>query len=171
MTSTGGFSSLTRPAIRAGAFPQIWMVVAIVLLALVERAWMDTTPDVSWLLTLGEKLLAGERPYIDFIEVNPPASIYIYLPALFLARLTGISPEFAVGLLAFAAVAASFWISARILIEGGVLRSVNVWPLAAVFAAVLLVLPGATCAQREHIALISLLPMIAVSAARAKGNR
>lgn len=153
---------------RAISLPQILLLAAILAAALIERAWFDTAPDVSWLLTLGEKLLAGERPYIDFIEVNPPASIYIYLPALLLARLTGISPEFALGFLLFAGVAASLWICARMMIEAGVLRVEQAGWFAAIFSMVLLVLPAATFAQREHVALIAFLPMLAISTLRAE---
>jgi hypothetical protein len=149
---------------------QILLLTAILAAALLARAWFDTAPDVSWLLTLGEKLLAGERPYIDFIEINPPASIYIYLPAILLARLSGISPEFAVGFLVFAGVAVSLWICARMLIEAGILRADQAWWAGAVFTVVLLVLPARTFAQREHIALIAFLPMIAVSTLRAEGK-
>jgi hypothetical protein len=153
---------------RAVSVAHIWIFVAIVAAALIERALIDTAPDVSWLLTLGEKMLAGARPYVDFIEVNPPASIYVYLPAILLSRLTGVSPEFAVGLLVFAGVAASLWISARIVVEAGIVRAENAWPIAAVLAAMLLVLPAAAFGQREHIALITFLPMLAVATLRAQ---
>ncbi|HVT56362.1 MAG TPA: hypothetical protein VHD34_10010, partial [Xanthobacteraceae bacterium] len=154
---------------RAISLPQI-LLLAVLAAALFERAWIDTAPDVSWLLTLGEKMLAGERPYIDFIEVNPPASIYIYIPAILLARLTGVSPEFTVGLLIFAGVAASLWMSLRTMLEAGVLRAEQAGWIAAIFSAVLLVLPAATFAQREHVALISFLPMLATSTLRADGK-
>jgi hypothetical protein len=153
---------------RAVSVPQILIFVAILAAALIERALFDTAADVSWLLTLGEKMLAGARPYVDFIEVNPPASIYIYLPAILLGRLAGVSPEFAVGLLIFAGVAASLWISARIVIEAGIVGTAKAWPTAAVLAAMLLVLPAATFGQREHIAVIAFLPMLAVATLRAQ---
>lgn len=162
--SSAGVLRLTR----AIALPWPWLLVAIVAISLVERAWMETTPDVGWLLTLGERTLAGERPYVDFIEANPPASIYLYFPALFLARASGFSPEFMLGLVVFTLIATSLSISARILIRGGVLPSASAWPLAAVFAMVLLVLPATTFAQREHFALILFLPMLAVAALRAQ---
>jgi hypothetical protein len=157
---------VSRVIPRAGALVWPWIVAAVVAFALIERALIDTTPDVSWLLTLGEKMLAGERPYVDFIEVNPPVSFYLYLPAILLARISGLSPEFMVGLLVFAGVGAALWFTARVLIKGGILQSTNTWPVAAAFAFVLLVFPAATFAQREHVALIAFLPMLAVSLLR-----
>lgn len=50
-------------------------------------------PDVSWGLTLGERILGGEKLYVDVIETNPPMTIFLYLPASLLARLTGFAPE------------------------------------------------------------------------------
>lgn len=155
---------------RVIAFPERWIFVAVFVVALIERALVDTAPDVSWLLTLGERLLAGERPYVDFIEVNPPASIYLYLPALLLSRVSGLSPEFLVGLLVFAGSGASLLFSARLLIKNGLIDEKTAWGLASAFAVVLLVLPAATFAQREHIALISFLPFLAVALLRASNK-
>jgi hypothetical protein len=155
---------------RAIAYPERWALAAIVAFALIERAFIETAPDVSWLLTLGERMLAGERPYVDFIEVNPPASIYLYLPALLLSRVSGLTPEFLVGLLVFAGVGASLFFSARLLIRNGLIEEKTAWCLASAFAVVLLVLPAATFAQREHIALISFLLFLAVALLRADGK-
>lgn len=163
-------SSSARALPRVFAYPERWLFAAVVAVALIERAFVDTAPDVSWLFTLGERMLAGERPYVDFIEVNPPASIYLYLPALLLSRVSGLSPEFLAGLLIFAGVGASLLYSARLLIKGGVIGEKAAWGVAAAFAAVLLVLPAATFAQREHIALISYLPFLAVALLRASGK-
>jgi hypothetical protein len=161
---------LPRSALGASTLTWPWVVFAIVCIAVVERALIDTTPDVSWLITLGEKMLAGEKPYVDFIEVNPPASFYLYLLAILLARITGLSPEFTTGLLVFLGTGASLWYAARLLVRGGMLQSANAWPVAAAFAFVLLVFPAATFAQREHVALISFLPMLAVASLRATGK-
>jgi hypothetical protein len=161
---------LPRAALGASSLTLPLVVFVIVCAAIVERALIDTTPDVSWLITLGEKMLAGEKPYVDFIEVNPPASFYLYLPAILLARITGLSPEFVTGLLVFAGTGAALWFAARVLVQGGILQGANAWPVAAAFAFVLLVFPAATFAQREHVALISFVPMLAVASLRAMGK-
>jgi hypothetical protein len=53
--------------------------VAIVSLAVAVQMYLGLNTDTSWNITLVEKLLAGERPYIDFIEINPPASFLLCL--------------------------------------------------------------------------------------------
>ena len=147
-----------------------WMILAVVAVALLERALVDLVGDVSWLLTLCEKILAGQKPYIDFIETNPPVAIYMYLAPVAFAKLIGVSPELAVGSFVFVGVGASIWISAHILREALIPQLGNLWHLAAFFAALLLVLPGAVFAQREHVALIAFLPFLAVALARAHGR-
>ena len=55
-----------------------------------------TVSDVSWLITVDEKWLSGATPYRDVIEVNPPASLLLYWPAVALAQLTNLTPELCV---------------------------------------------------------------------------
>lgn len=157
-----------RPALRAGSLPQIWIVVAVLAAALVERAWIGTASDVSWLITIGEKMLDGQRLYADIVEVNPPASAYLYLPAVAIAHALGLAPEFVVNVLVFLAAGVSLWLAGRILLQAGLLKNVDRWALAALAAAILTILPAHTFGQREHVAVITLLPLLAVAAARAR---
>ncbi|MDQ0471181.1 hypothetical protein [Labrys wisconsinensis] len=125
--------------------------------------------DVSWLLTLGEKMLGGATPYVDFVEVNPPASILLYLPAILLARIVDVRPETMVVWLVFVGAGASLALTGRILARAGLRRPGDPWlPAVAVF--LLLVLPDYAFAQREHVALIAVLPLLAVYAVRAAGR-
>ncbi len=52
--------------------------------------WLQThiiiSGDITWLLHVGEKLLAGGHYYRNFFEVNPPMCIYIYLIPLLLSQ-------------------------------------------------------------------------------------
>jgi len=107
---------------------------------------------------------------IDFSEPNPPASILIYLPAILIGRLFGFAPELAVTLLIFAGVFLCLWLSSRIL-SGSELFRPQDWPnLAALCCVLLLILPGDAFAQREHIALLALMPMLCVYVLRARGS-
>ena len=65
-------------------------VLAVVAVALALRATLRTNVDVAWLLTVGEKVLDGQRLYADILEVNPPASMIIYWPAILIARTLGL---------------------------------------------------------------------------------
>ncbi len=45
--------------------------------------------DISWLLVVAKKWLAGGQYFKDFYETNPPASFLIYLPAYWLSGIIG----------------------------------------------------------------------------------
>jgi len=144
-------------------------LIAVTIAAIVLRLLMVTATDVSWLITLSEKVLDGTRLYVDLIEVNPPASVLLYLPAVALARWVGVAPEIVVNALVFLAAGASLWITGRILMRARLLDGIDGWTLAAFAAFLLLVFPARTFAQREHIAVIVLLPALATYVARAQG--
>jgi hypothetical protein len=156
------------PALAARLRPAL-PLIAVTVAAIVLRLLIVTATDVSWLITLSEKVLDGTRLYVDLIEVNPPASVLLYLPAVALARLIGIAPEMVVNTLVFFAAGASLWITGRILMRARFLDGVDGWTLAAFAAFLLLIFPARTFAQREHIAVIVLLPALAVYVARAQG--
>src|ERR1043166_4396027 len=71
----------------------IWLIVAVMLtLAAFVRLEVVANTDVSWAFTMAEKVLAGERPYVDFIEPNPPSYIYVHLPPVVVGRLLRLAP-------------------------------------------------------------------------------
>lgn len=139
-------------------------VVAVLLtgLAIVQQAIVGIDADVSWLLTVSERVLDGQALYVDVFEVNPPASVLIYLPAVIAARLLRLSSEsavtgFVIGLAALAVLQLGRLVAAD---ERVALRRKPLLIGTVIF--VLLILPGACFAQREHVALVTLLPMVAV---------
>jgi hypothetical protein len=149
----------------------IWLsLVLVIIVAALTRHVVVANTDVSVLLTLGEKVLDGQRPYVDFIEVNPPASIYLYLPGVMIARAIGLSPELVTNCLVFVAICASLWISGRTLHAAGLLEGRSNAKLLALVAVILAILPAQAFGEREHIAVIFFLPALAVMAVRARGG-
>jgi hypothetical protein len=142
----------------------------LLLLAAALQSFARTSADVSWLITICEKTLDGERPYVDFIETNPPAAFLIYMPAVISARVLGAPAEFMAAFWAFVAIAASLAASAALLSRIDAARRLG---QAGAFAGVaaLALLPGHVFDQREHFAVIASLPMLAAFAARASGAR
>ena len=153
--------------LKAGA---CWGLLALFAAAtVVQQSIIGVDTDVSWLITVGEKVLNGQRLYIDIFEVNPPASVWIYLPAIALARLVGVSPELATVASVFLLAGFSFWGSAKILRSVEPIDREQQFPLLAGAGFTFLLLPGACFAQREHVAALALLPFIAACAARSRG--
>jgi hypothetical protein len=92
-TCDGGLAVSARPydALRT------WLPFALILAAaMAVRHFVGANSDVSWEITLSEKILDGQRLYVDLIELNPPASTLLYLPAVALARAFGLTPEIVV---------------------------------------------------------------------------
>src|SRR5690606_41055064 len=66
---------------------------AVMLSAIPWQMRWGVIPDTSWIITICERLLAGERLYADIIETNPPATVWLYLPPVRLAGVLGMAPE------------------------------------------------------------------------------
>lgn len=151
-----------RPALLIG-------LVAAAVAAFVQSFLVPVDCDVSWLITVNEKILAGQRAYIDFVEVNPPASIWLYTPAVWLSEQLRLRAE-AVVVAAFIGLALlssafTLGISARLR------RPPNPIVLAGILAFVGLVLPLGTFAQREHAALLFAAPALAALAVLSERGR
>jgi hypothetical protein len=151
--------------IRRLAFPALSAMAAFAVVG-----FGGTTTDVSWLLTCGEKWLSGQALYADLIEPNPPISILLYAPAILFGRLAGVDAELAVKLLVGAAGTLSIGLTGWIIFAARLVGERDRPWLIASLILVLGMLPGDTFAQREHIALLALLPALAILAARAAGQ-
>jgi len=163
-------AALLSPTARM-TVPRWLPLVAVFALAACVRGVLDIHPDVSWGLTMAEKVLDGQKLYVDVIEPNPPATMFLYVVPAWLARLAGLRAEFVVGALGLFAAALSLWLAGRILVSAKLLADRDGWVLATIAAAALTILPAATFGEREHIGLIVFLPFLAASAARAAGRR
>lgn len=135
------------------------------------RHFVVVNTDVSYEITEAEKILDGQRLYADLIEPNPPAAMFLYLPAVALARALGRAPEIVVDTLVFIGALVSLGIASLIVSRYRLLEGLHGWTVPAFALAVLTILPAQTFGEREHIALIAVLPALATLAARAKGAR
>jgi hypothetical protein len=138
---------------------------SLLLVAVAARLFAPAGTDVAWLLTVGEKWLDGARLYTDIVETNPPGAVLLYMPAILLGRATGMAPEIMVALLAFLGAGASLWLTWRIAQPPR-----QAWPAAAFLLGLLLILPAYAFGQRDHAALLLLLPALACYATRADGR-
>ncbi|WP_244521481.1 hypothetical protein [Bradyrhizobium sp. DOA9] len=146
-----------------------WLVVAALLLAaLLVQIPVVLNPDLACLLTEGEQVLAGRKPGVDLLELNPPLSVYLYMPASMLARMTGIAPEVIVIILILVEIAGALLLidraaaAARLGAEERIVAT-------CLFAFLFALLPSGVFGQREHIAVIALTPFVAVTAIRWRG--
>jgi len=163
----------TGHVVPASAIAHRWSpVLAIGLCALVAIAiqslWIPLDADVSWLITVCERVLSGARLYVDVIEVNPPASVWLYLPLVWLAHATGLKPEAVVaGGFVAAAIASSL---CTVKLASRLDQAPRPAFLAFTAGFVTLVFPMALFAQREHAALLLALPALTSLALIAEGK-
>jgi hypothetical protein len=148
-----------------------WLALAGLFAAAIWlRQVLAANTDVSWLLTAGERVLDGGRLYTDVLETNPPMSVLAYLPAIVLSRMTGLAAETIVDALVFLGILASLTFCTLLLRRHAGFTGVRGWVLLLLAFAVLAVLPTQTFGQREHIALIALLPFLATLIDRITGG-
>lgn len=158
---------LARPGRRLS--PQLAVVLAAAAAAaLVQSFLLFLDCDVSWLITVNEKMLAGQRLYVDVIEANPPASIWMYSPSVFFAEALGLKPEAIVAAAFIAGAIASCALTLRV--SARLRHPPNPLVLATVVSFVELILPLGTFAQREHAALLLAIPTLAALAVLAEGR-
>lgn len=143
-------------------------LVAAGLAIAIQALWIPLDADVSWLITVSERMLSGDRLYVDILEVNPPASVWLYLPLVWLAHAIGTKPEAVVaGAFVAGGLASTF---ATLKLAARLDYASNRPWLAAALPFIALVLPMALFAQREHAALLLAMPTLAAMGLMADGE-
>ena len=162
-----GATSSSRLRLPGGAALLIAAVLAIEAAAAIAQAHYGAIGDVSWMITICEKWLDGGTAYVDFIETNPPAAIWLYIPPVAFARLIGARPEAIVAAYGFVAVAGSLVACAAILRNGGLLARLG--PATVLLGLVALtILPGRTFGERDFFIALLALPSLALATVRAE---
>jgi hypothetical protein len=161
-----------HPALGRAQWLAPWaMLAALLVAALVQRHLAFGSSDVTWLITADEKMLDGHPLYSEVLETNPPIAPLAYLPAVLIGRALGIAAEGVTDGLVFLAAAVSLGSAVAMLRGSAAARMVDGWPMVLLAFAVLTFLPGHTFGQREHIALIAIVPGLAAASLRAHGER
>jgi hypothetical protein len=145
------------------------LTAALVIAAIVQQIVGHIDCDVSWLITLAEKYLDGQVPYVDVTEPNPPAAFLSLVPAVLIARILRTPVEPVVAALVFVAAGVSIHLTGHALHRGRT-RSLEEWGAlrnGAIF--LFLITPEIAFAEREHLALLTMIPMLAVMAVGAQG--
>jgi hypothetical protein len=167
----GAIEKSVRPDALARALSSPILGATLAVAALAQQLAGHLDCDVSWFLTFAEKFVDGRIAYVDVTDPNPPASFLSLAPAVLLARALRLEPETVVAALVFAFAAGSIALSFHLL-RLGAPRSRRAWMLllnTTIF--LVLVAPEIVFAEREHIALLALLPLLAALAAEERRAR
>ena len=133
---------------------------ALLLVSLFIQSRIFLNFDVIYLSDAAKRLLAGGTYTNDFFETNPPLILFLYLPAIFLAKLTSISLSVAMRIYFFSFIIAcvstcSFFLE-KILGEKNPLR----YTILLAISFVLLFLPVHQMGQREYFLILFSLPYL-----------
>jgi hypothetical protein len=146
------------------------MSAALILAAVAQQIVGHVDCDVSWFITFAEKWLDGQAAYIDVADPNPPAAFLSLVPAVLIARALHLAVEPVVVALVFVMASLAIHFTGHALHQGKKTRSLEEWGAlrnGAIF--LFLIVPEIAFAEREHLALLLMLPMLAVMAAGAQG--
>jgi len=134
------------------------LLVAGTFLAVFSGRYLNH--DVAWYLVATRKWLEGAQLYIDLVEVNPPLSFYLTVPAIWLADLFGMSDSDAqYVLIAGLLVISLTWVWHLLGDNHGLSMPRRL--IFIVTTGIMVIFPaGANIAQREHLMLIMLLPYL-----------
>ena len=142
---------------------QPWSQATVIMtIAAILHAVLPLDTDIYWLCSVCRRLLSGAVLYRDIVETNPPMAVWLYLPAVAIEHVTGWAAESVFVALVLIAGAASALAFARLagLSTGGR------W-LALV---VVLLVPLSAFGEREHVALILMVPLLGLAMRRARGE-
>ena len=173
MTTHSDAPSFRSPsAERATLAPMPLILIGVVFaVAIVLRQVVPLNTDVSWLFVIGERMLDGQRLYKDIIEINPPMAPFAYLPGVALARGLGVDPRHVIDAQLLLLAAASMFAVWRIWLLSPAMAPFRSDAFSVWAAAIFTILPMNVYAQREHMALLTFLPALAVYALRSNREK
>jgi len=147
-------------------------VLLAVLLATASHLFPPINLDVGALLYVAKRWLAGDRLYVDVIDVNTPWAIALHVPAEFSALHLGLDGPTWFSIYVLIAIAISVALVRRLSLhherELGALTA-QALPLLTLF--ILGVDPGHSFGQREHLMMIAAIPYLVAAALRASGTK
>ncbi len=137
--------------------------------ALLFHGSVPLPSDVSYFVMADGRILDGAVPYVDIMETNPPLAFWISLPAVWLARILGLSPHIAFVGYVCLAIAGALGLTRHVLQSAGETRENTAMVLLA-SAAALTLAPAEAFGQREHFAALLALPYVAAAVQLAEGR-
>ena len=140
--------------------------LSLLAAALTLRYQFDLQHDVLWLLSVAGRVMNGEGLYSEIKEWNPAFSVWIYMPPVALGRIFDISPVMSLYILMFLLSTAVYIATIGLLRDYYLIKSGDEIKFGILFVLIFVALPFSSFAQREHVAIIMLVPWLAIQAVR-----
>ena len=151
--------------------PVLLVCLAILAVAPIWQMRWGVNTDTSWIITICERVLGGDRLYVDLIETNPPFTMWLYLPAVYLAKLLGVVPEYLAHAYTYAVCLLGLGFAALVARRAQFPENPSLLILLPAFLALLVLFPGNSFSEREHLGVALLLPLMVLMAWRASTSR
>jgi hypothetical protein len=127
--------------------------------------------DAAALLHFSQRWLAGERLYVDLIDVNPPLVFILNLIPAAIAQTTPVGAPVALMLCVLGWITWAFALSWRLLrVAPGTISGIHRYILPPLFLFLMIAYPGPEFGQREHLMLVAALPYLLLAQARLEGR-
>jgi hypothetical protein len=138
---------------------------------LIFAIWLQThtiiSGDITWLMQVGKRLIEGGHYYKDFIEVNPPMAIYIYLIPVLFSMIFHIDFISSVTIYVFL-ISILSWLICSYLLKQIFPKTANtvryIFEISLAFS--LFILPAYAFGQREYFLIILMLPYLLLAILR-----
>ncbi len=147
---------------RASAFPLIYFgLITAFLLPWVYTQWYrSVNGDVAWLSICAKRLTEGIPLIKGCYDTNPPLSVWIYAPPVYLSNLTGIELHYAAYLCMFTFIGFAVLSTALILKNWSFVTSPEKNLFLAAFIASTTILSSISFAERDHMIALILVPFV-----------
>jgi len=142
-------------------FLHLWLILVAAIGILLN---IPFHPDFAAGQTIAAKYLAGERPYLDIIENNPPMTFYLHVPSALLEQWTGLRGEYWQDILAFVlclfVIGVGEWLRTGHAVpqDGASAKRVCIY----VFT--MLIMPMTSFGSRDQLTFVLMWPMLALYA-------
>lgn len=149
-----------RPDALARACAGLALVLAVAL-----RLILPLDPNIGWLTSVARAVWTGAALGRDIVETNPPMAVWLQTPAVAIEAATGWPAETVQVWLVFAL---GFAVAEHLVRRLAALDAANRFDRAIAYA-VLLAAPLSAFAEREHVGLLLIVPILALTLRRAAG--
>jgi hypothetical protein len=148
-------------------FPFWGILLAIYFLGWYLQSQLLLNWDVSWLMHVSQKMLAGGHYVKDYFEINPPMILYLYAPSILVHQIFSLSLFLSLRLLVFLFISFSlFSCYALLKLIFAEEKNAILSTLFFVIAAIFLLLPAYEFGQREHLLVIFSMPYFLLAVCR-----
>jgi hypothetical protein len=147
----------------------IAMVFTLAVYLQIQVLQLSLNWDSLWLLHCASAILQGKQYYYDFMETNPPLIMFFYMPALGVGALLGVTDYLGLLIYLFVLIGIVLYIAYRLLHRIMPSRPVLVSLLLVAMAIILIIVPFFWFGEREHCAVILVIPYLLSTIARLSG--